>query len=1173
MKNLLKKFCLAIAILFFIQGMNIPLIDSTTTSLVYADDQIASGRGLKGEYFSNEDLTDLQHTRVDSTINFDWKNNPPAPGLDKFEFSIRWTGQIEPRFTETYTFKTETHGGIRLWVNGQIVIDNWGAHNTIRESGTIYLEAGKRYDIKIGCRETNGIAKVELYWQSASQAEEIVPSSQLYPIGTIEGITAIPAEKSIALSWKPLSYAKDYEIKVDGVIVDRVNLPGYVVKGLVPGTQHEIRIRAINNSVSDIWSEPVTVITLIGKPSEWNFETTEDKIELSWPDVEGAHFYDVEVNGVTFNNGDNTTFIHSDLTSGTQHVYRIRARSLILTGEWTDEIKRWTLPCQVGNLTANATETEIALEWDAVTGATAYDIEINGTIFECVSSRYLDVDLIPGTEHKYRVRAKNSSGSGKWSEELIKRTVVGAISNAKFSATETEVSIGWDPVLGATGYDMYVDGTLIESVANPYNHINLFAGTLHSYRVRAKNEHASGKWSEEYTRWTLPGIPANVRGTAAGNSITIEWDEVMGASGYDIEILGTAVDCGDNIKYTHNGLRPNTQQTYRVRAKNSSGVGKWSNIVVKTTLPAIPDNLQVKSWDTKLELIWDAVSGAESYDVEVNGIVKSGIADTTYLHINLLSNTVHIFRVRSRNENGVSEWSQSISKATLPSRPVNIQANTSSKTVTLTWSQVMGATGYDIEADGALVQIGNETSYTHTGLESSSEHTYRVRAKNGSIVSEWSEEILTKTVPEKPSNIYAQGATTNITVTWYGVYGATGYEIEADGQVIDVGLDNTYIHNALIPNTAHSYRVRAKNSGGAGEWSELTTVSTLLGIPDGLAAESTSTSIRLSWGAVPGATGYDILADGVLISNISDTTYFHTGLKPYTSHIYRVRARVGQHTAGWSRQLIDETLVSVPADINTLAERDQIIIKWSAVTGATGYELDADGIILEVTSPAFEHKKLKPNKLYTYRVRAKNNRGKSDWSEITEQLSAPEAPKNLKAKATADEIVLRWDKADGAIAYDIEVDGVLIEEIVGEDYVHTLLAANTLHTYRVRSKNDGGISDWSEKIRKRTNPQISANTEKDNFFNFVIMLPKSSQGIRTIVVEYNPDELEVIDLCASTSRQDLKTGIVEGTNINVIEFAQGKIVFEVGISNKAAANSIKFLAKTNGYSKITYTIE
>ncbi len=140
-----------------------------------------TGTGLKGDYYDNMDFTAFTLTRTDATVNFDWGAGSPDPSIGADTFSVRWTGQVQPLFSETYTFKTNSDDGVRLWVNSQLIIDNWTDHAPTDDTGNIALSAGVKYDIKLEYYENGGGAVIKLYWSSASQTEEIIPQTQLYP--------------------------------------------------------------------------------------------------------------------------------------------------------------------------------------------------------------------------------------------------------------------------------------------------------------------------------------------------------------------------------------------------------------------------------------------------------------------------------------------------------------------------------------------------------------------------------------------------------------------------------------------------------------------------------------------------------------------------------------------------------------------------------------------------------------------------------------------------------------------------------------------------------------------------------------------------------------------------------------------------------------------------------
>src|SRR5438552_17283530 len=90
---------------------------------------LLAGIGLRAEYFDNPDLTALKAVRTDASVNFNWGGQSPVAMIGADTFSVRWKGQVVPAFSETYTFYTQSDDGVRLWINGQLIIDDWNGHS------------------------------------------------------------------------------------------------------------------------------------------------------------------------------------------------------------------------------------------------------------------------------------------------------------------------------------------------------------------------------------------------------------------------------------------------------------------------------------------------------------------------------------------------------------------------------------------------------------------------------------------------------------------------------------------------------------------------------------------------------------------------------------------------------------------------------------------------------------------------------------------------------------------------------------------------------------------------------------------------------------------------------------------------------------------------------------
>jgi glucose/arabinose dehydrogenase len=153
----------------------------------YESVTIGTGSGLLGAYYNEVEHTfqgDPAFWRIDTIVQFQWDGGSAAPMLlgDDF-YSVRWTGFVEPYHSEPYTFYVNSDDGVRLWVNDELIIDQWVPQAPFETSGTINLEAGERYSIKLEYFEDAGGAVCELRWSSLRTPKAIIPKSQLYPTG------------------------------------------------------------------------------------------------------------------------------------------------------------------------------------------------------------------------------------------------------------------------------------------------------------------------------------------------------------------------------------------------------------------------------------------------------------------------------------------------------------------------------------------------------------------------------------------------------------------------------------------------------------------------------------------------------------------------------------------------------------------------------------------------------------------------------------------------------------------------------------------------------------------------------------------------------------------------------------------------------------------------------
>jgi beta-glucosidase len=140
------------------------------SSVLYTPDGGGTVHGLKGEYFANRNLEGAPAVvRIDKSIAFDWDDGSPDPRIPNDNFSVRWTGVLVPAHSGRYMLSTMSDDGVRLYVDGAPVIDDWTDHATLTNRYLIALEAGKHYDVRIEYYEHKGGANMKFGWSSADE--------------------------------------------------------------------------------------------------------------------------------------------------------------------------------------------------------------------------------------------------------------------------------------------------------------------------------------------------------------------------------------------------------------------------------------------------------------------------------------------------------------------------------------------------------------------------------------------------------------------------------------------------------------------------------------------------------------------------------------------------------------------------------------------------------------------------------------------------------------------------------------------------------------------------------------------------------------------------------------------------------------------------------------------
>lgn len=190
------------------------------------------GTGLLGTYFHNADKTNIAFYRTDAELDFYWGSGSPDPAIEYNSYSIVWEGEIEAPVSGQMTFLATTDDGVRLYVNNQLVIDQWQEQARTTHSGTVNMTAWQRVPIRVEYYEEGVYAAAKLEWTASNLDREVVPSEFLYPAVESSfpvewlGFEAIPDGQAVWLDWQTGA-----EVNSDHFVVER-SVDGQTFEGL-----------------------------------------------------------------------------------------------------------------------------------------------------------------------------------------------------------------------------------------------------------------------------------------------------------------------------------------------------------------------------------------------------------------------------------------------------------------------------------------------------------------------------------------------------------------------------------------------------------------------------------------------------------------------------------------------------------------------------------------------------------------------------------------------------------------------------------------------------------------------------------------------------------------------------------------------------------------------------
>ena len=555
-----------------------------------------------------------------------------------------------------------------------------------------------------------------------------------------------------------------------------------------------------------------------------------------------------------------------------------KGQSFVYGNGWNDTFERWKAnvrikaytddvqiqkPSAPSGLSVSNTIASLTLKWNAVKGATGYEIYRAGTdgkyskITTVTSTSYVDTSVKNNAQYSYKIKAYNTACTSAFSTAAsLKKTQI-SVSNLKADANGSKVQLSWTGgVTGAEGYVIYR-----RTEGGSYTEIGRTAGNTYSDTISAgiKYYYAVAVYSRSRTEGKCPEVgamylaePAVTGASNITSGVQVKWSKVTGATGYIVYHKGAGkgwariadIKDGSTVNYTDTTAESGTTYTYTVRAYNKDTMSDWNSTkslmrISDTTLTGasnITSGVQVK---------WSQVTGATGYIVYRKGAgkgwgriadIKSG-STVSYTDTTAASGTTYTYTVRAYNGNTMGDWHSAKSVMRISDTTLTGASNITSG-VQVKWSQVTGATGYIVYRKGAGkgwariadIKNGSTVSYTDTTAASGTTYTYTVRAYNGSTMGDWHSTKSVKRLSD-PKLTSASKVSGGINVRWTGVTGATGYIVYRKsgsgswGRIADIKSGSTvsYTDRTAKAGTTYTYTVRAYSGSTMGDWSSTKT--------------------------------------------------------------------------------------------------------------------------------------------------------------------------------------------------------------------------------------------------------------------------------------------------------------------------------------------------------------
>jgi len=725
-------------------------------------------------------------------------NRPTITNITTTSFRVNWNSVSG---ADNYRLDVSTNQEFTQFVTGY--------NNLFINGGSIFqnvsnLSPGTRYYVRIRSESSVGTGPNSLV---ASQFT--VPSAPSQP--TFTNIIS----DGFRVNWNSVAGASNYFIDISTNSGFTSFISGYnnrdvgaatflTVQNLSLATTYYVRVRASNDqTLVTVTSQNSPTGNQQTSPNGPTFNTiTTSSFIVNWAAVTDAVSYILQI----ATNASFTTFVSgyenlslttnsrsvTGLSPGVRYYARVKSiNSSSVESSFSSSNSQFTVPSAPDQPTiTNVTPNGFRINWNVVTGASSYIIEIststsfnNPIVRNATETSFQISTLNSATVYYVRIKAYN---------DLTSIDVTSAPSTFRSQETAAEVPntptfntittssfiVNWAAVTGAASYILQVaTNASFTTFVSGYENLSLTTnsrsvtglspGVRYYARVKSINSSSvESPFSSSGSQFTTPSAPnqptfSNILATV----LTINWNSVTGASKYFIDISINSGftsfisgynnrDVGGSTSITVDNLNSSTTYYVRVRASNDQTLvtvtSQNSPTGNQQTLAdlAAPTNLRVTSaTQTSFTVAWNSVNTALSYRIDVstentftnssNFILEDvNVVGTTRGVSNVNPYNPYYIRVRARNNQQTSPNTPFLTQIGIPASPSTPSSSEITSTgAKVSWQVVAGAISYEVDIS-TNINFNNATTLPSTqrtfvnltNLNSGTSYYVRVRA-------------------------------------------------------------------------------------------------------------------------------------------------------------------------------------------------------------------------------------------------------------------------------------------------------------------------------------------------------------------------------------------------------------------------------------------------------------